>query len=101
MAELVAVKGNSVLTGHATCTISTTTDICSTSVFVGGIGVCHKTDAITEHTQPVGDSCVNHTPTITAGSSTVFADGKAIARNKDAADAGSISSGNAANVFAG
>lgn len=92
-------KRDSVLTGHL-CDTTTTTDVCSTSVFVNNKGACRKDDAISLHTIQVGNSCVDHTATITAGSSTVFVDGFAIARNGDAADSGTISSGSD-DVFAG
>lgn len=90
---------DSVNTGHG-CDTSTTTDKCSDSVFAKGIGVCRKDDTITTHNTPSGNNCVPHTPKITAGSGTVFANGRPIARNGDAADSGSISSG-ADTVFAG
>lgn len=100
MPELVAVKGNTVITGHG-CDTTTTTFQCSETVYIGGEGVCHNGDLLMLHNEPAGSNCVPHISTITAGSGTVFADGKAIARNKDAADAGNISSGNGANVYAG
>ena len=90
---------DSVLTGHD-CDTTTTTDVCSTSVFVNGIGVCRLGDAITIHNEKVGNSCVSHTATITGSSSTVFVDGIAIARDGDSADSGNISTGST-NVFSG
>jgi uncharacterized Zn-binding protein involved in type VI secretion len=86
-------------TGHG-CTTTTTTNVCSSNVFVNNKGVCRKGDAITSHTKPAGKNCVNHSASINAGSATVFVNGIPIARNGDSADAGSISSGSA-NVFAG
>ena len=90
---------DSVNTGHA-CTTVTKTNECSTNVFVNDKGACRKGDKIKVHTRKVGDDCVNHTETIKAGSSTVFVNNKAIARDTDAADSGTISSGSD-NVYAG
>lgn len=93
------LQQDSVKTGHL-CDTITTTNKCSSTVFVNGYGTCRNGDAITIHTKPVGDSCSNHTAYITSGSSTVFVDGISVARDSDSADAGSISSGST-NVFAG
>lgn len=90
---------DTVSTGHK-CTATTTTKVCSSNVFVNNKGVCRKGDTITVHTTKVGDSCVNHTAAINAGSGSVFVNGIAIARKDDSADAGKISSGSA-DVFAG
>jgi uncharacterized Zn-binding protein involved in type VI secretion len=103
MASKGIARGNeqdSVLTGHTSCTITTKTDKCSESVFVNGYGVCRIGDNIKQHTRPVGNSCVNHIVPILAGSSTVFADGIAIARDTDSVDEGNISSGSS-DVFSG
>ncbi len=90
---------DSVATGHE-CDTTTTTNICSSDVFVDGKGVCRVGDAITIHKHKVGNSCVDHTVTISAGSSTVFVNGIAVARDTDAVDAGNISSGST-TVFSG
>ena len=90
---------DTVSTGHS-CDATTTTDQCSEDVFVNGYGVCRKGDKIKEHKQPVGDSCVNHTVAILAGSSTVFANGIAISRDTDSVDLGNISSGST-DTFSG
>ena len=90
---------DTVSTGHQ-CDATTTTNQCSTSVFINGKGACRIGDTITIHTHKVGDSCVPHTATITSASSTVFVDGIAIARDGDSADAGSISSGST-DTFSG
>lgn len=90
---------DTVNTGHS-CDTTTTTNICSSDVFVNGKGTCRVGDAITVHNYPVGNSCVPHTVTISTGSSTVFVNGKAIARDTDSVDSGSISSGST-NTFAG
>ena len=102
MASKGIARGNeqdSVLTGH-TCDTTTKTDKCSDDVFANGYGVCRVGDTIKEHKRPVGSSCVNHIVAILAGSSTVFANGKAIARNTDSVDLGNISSGST-DVFSG
>lgn len=90
---------DTVSTGHQ-CDATTTTDVCYSSVFVNGKGVCRLGDAITIHNHKVGNSCVPHTAKITGSSSTVFVDGIAIARDTDSADAGSISSGST-DVYSG
>lgn len=92
-------KTDSVSTGHS-CDTKTTTNVCSTSVFVNGKGVCRLGDDITIHNRKVGDSCVPHTAKITGSSDSVYVDGIAIARDTDSADAGNISSGST-NVFSG
>ena len=72
-----------------------------------GTGVVRKDDAMKSH--PNGDPCVasatNHAPTVSSYSSTVFANGKNIARIGDAYDSESeqeheITTG-ATTVFAG
>lgn len=85
---------DSVSTGHL-CDATPTTNVCSTSVFVNGIGACRLGDAVTTHTVKIGSACVPHIAIINAGSSSVFVDGIAIARNGDSADSGS------STVFAG
>lgn len=99
----VAISGSSVITGHPTCTVITTTNICSDTVFVGGAGVCRLGDFITDHTMPgPNNTCIAHSDVPIAGaSSTVFANGFAIARVTDAVDAGFISTGNSKEVYAG
>ena len=82
-------------------------DAGSDDVFAEGTGVVRKDDAMKSH--PNGDPCVasasNHAPTVSSYSSTVFANGKNIARIGDAYDSESeqeheITTG-ATTVFAG
>ena len=82
-------------------------DAGSSDVFAEGTGVVRKDDAMKSH--PNGDPCVasatNHAPTVSSYSSTVFANGKNIARIGDAYDSESeqeheITTG-ATTVFAG
>ena len=82
-------------------------DAGSDDVFAEGTGVVRKDDAMKSHAN--GDPCVasatNHAPTVSSYSSTVFADGKNIARIGDAYDSESeqeheITTG-ATTVFAG
>ena len=82
-------------------------DAGSDTVFAEGTGVVRKDDAMKSH--PNGDPCVasatNHAPTVSSYSSTVFANGKNIARIGDAYDSESeqeheITTG-ATTVFAG
>ena len=82
-------------------------DAGSDDVFAEGTGVVRKDDAMKSH--PNGDPCVasasNHAPTVSSYSSTVFANGKNIARIGDAYDSESeqeheIITG-ATTVFAG
>ena len=82
-------------------------DAGSDTVFAEGTGVVRKDDAMKSH--PNGDPCVasatNHAPTVSSYSSTVFANGKNIARIGDAYDSESeqeheIITG-ATTVFAG
>ena len=60
-------------------------DAGSSDVFAEGTGVVRKDDAMKSH--PNGDPCVasatNHAPTVSSYSSTVFANGKNIARIGD------------------
>ena len=57
--------------------------MCSTNVFVGGLGVSRQGDYNTPHLKPCGDSCCVHAAAITIGSLTVKANGKGIGRMGD------------------
>lgn len=94
----VARKGDQVNTGHE-CDTITTTNVCSSTVFVNGKGVNRKGDEITIHTIKAGKVCVPHSAVINVGSSTVFVDGIPLARLGDSTDSGTIISGSS-NVFA-
>ncbi len=93
--------GDSSTTGHG-CSGTTTVAGPSTNVKCNSKGVERKGDPTAGHTIPVGSPpvCVPHSANITAGSSTVFVNGKNIARIDDSCDGGKITSGSS-NVFAG
>jgi hypothetical protein len=95
----VATKGSAVLTGHL-CSTTTTIKTCSTSVFAGGVGVSRLGDFLSPHTILVGEYCVPHPAAVGGGSSTVFVNGRPIARVGDSADFGKIISG-VGSVIAG
>ncbi len=121
---LVALKGGS---SNITCTDGAQGTLCGTNpnrynwdtgttqvseagsstVFVNGIGVVRSEDAMASH--PDGSPCtisaINHAPTLSTFSSTVFANGKGIGRigdkyNSDHHFDHTIASGST-NVFAG
>ena len=82
-------------------------DVGSSDVFAEGTGVVRKDDAMKAHAN--GDPCVatavNHTPTVSTFSSTVFVNGKNIARigdkyNSESSQDHEITTG-ATTVFAG
>ena len=94
--------GDSSTTGHG-CSGTTTVVGPSENVFVNSRGVERKGDPAAPHTIPNSATppvCVSHSAVINAGSSTVFVNGKAIARIGDSCDAGAIVAGSS-NVFAG
>ena len=99
----VTRDGDATTTGHG-CDATTTVTGPSTNVFCNSLGVERKTDPTAAHTIPNGASppvCVSHSgAVINAGSSTVFVNGKAIARIGDSCDGGNITGGSS-NVFAG
>lgn len=100
----VAAKGDFISTGHL-CDTTSTIGEGSSNVFVNGKPVAFKGAAISPHTiesqrgiappgPPTNPSiCIPHTTTVKEGSSTVRVNGKAIARQYDAADEGSITGG--------
>tara|TARA_R110000737_G_scaffold194862_1_gene215933 strand:- start:185 stop:490 length:306 start_codon:yes stop_codon:yes gene_type:complete len=71
-----------VATKHA-CDTATTTDKCSTTVFVEDIGVVRAGDDNTSHTFPPTDSCPSHTVALSSYSESVRADGEWIGRVGD------------------
>jgi len=74
-------RGNSadtVNTNHG-CDTTTTTDACSSTVFVNGKGIVRFGDAVKSHDYPA-PPCTPHAPTMdTLCSSTVFVNGKKVA----------------------
>ena len=82
-------------------------DAGSSDVFAEGTGVVRKDDAMKAHANgdPCVSSAVNHTPTVSTHSSTVFVNGKEIARigdkyNSESEQDHEITTG-ATTVFAG
>jgi len=102
----VARVGDYINTGHLcdnTATISSTN--AATNVYINGKLAALQGTQISPHTiesqrgiappgPPTNPSiCIPHTATVKEGSSTVRANGKALARQYDAADEGSITGG--------
>ena len=99
---IVAVKGDRTTTGHG-CDSITTIAGSSLNVYMGGIKVAIKGNALAGHTIPAGvpPVCVGHPGQIVnVGSTTVKVNGIGIARVGDSADGGAIIA-KAGNVFAG
>jgi uncharacterized Zn-binding protein involved in type VI secretion len=95
----VTRDGDATTTGHG-CDATTTVTGPSTDVFCNTKGVERKTDPTVSHEITAGLGCVAHTSSISAGSGTVFTNGKPTARIGDACDGGAITGGSG-NVFAG
>ena len=99
----VTRDGDATTTGHG-CDTTTTVTGPSTDVFCNSKGVERKGDPTAAHTienSATPPVCVSHLgAVINAGSSTVFVNGKAIARIGDSCDSGAITEGSG-DVFAG
>ena len=96
----ISRKGDSLSTGHI-CTGTTTLDTPGQStVRANSILIARVGDPTVSHPFPPNPPCANHTAVVNAGSSTVFVEGKALARIGDSADAGAMTSG-PSNVFSG
>lgn len=95
----VARQNDQFRTGHAGDSVSSLTSP-STDVFANGIGVERKGDPSAPHWIKNGRRWSIHTVNITGGSSTVFVNGKPIARVGDSIDNGAITKGSD-DVFAG
>jgi uncharacterized Zn-binding protein involved in type VI secretion len=89
-----------IVTGHACSTTAGIQGALVSKVTIGGNPIAVRGDAIAPHTILSSGSCVPHTASINAGSGKVFAEGIAVARIGDSADAGAIISGSS-SVFAG
>lgn len=72
----------------------------SGDVKVNGIGVVRQGDTWAPHTPPPNDVHAGQVHTTSAGSATVFANNKAVARIGDPVEADTIAAGSG-NVFAG
>lgn len=79
--------------------IPTSTDACSGKVFVEGIGVVRKGDAVTAH--PIGGVCTTHTPGLTVGSTKVFIETKGAGRMGDTYVCGAKITSGSSKVFFG
>jgi len=90
-------------TGH-TCDATAGCKATASSVFINGMRVLRPGDRLLPHTILVCVSkkcfCVPHPAKVNKGSSTVFAEGKPVARRGDSADRGMMIGGSF-NVFAG
>ena len=90
-------------TGHK-CTSSIGVKASQRSVFVNNKAALRPGDQLLPHTilKKVGDTlrCRGHKAKVNRGSTTVFAEGKPVARRGDSADRGSMKRGSP-NVFAG
>lgn len=89
---------DTVITGHG-CDTTTSTDECSSKVFIGGIGVVRAGDKQTTHDHLSGEVCVPHTLALSSYSSKVFVEGKGVGRKSDTYGTEVISSGST-KVFA-
>ena len=96
----VARETDPISTGHKTCDATSTIEKHATNCYAEGLRIARMGDKITDHNAPSGKDCASHTVYIAGGSSTVFVEGKAIARKGDAVDEGEIT-GHANTVFAG
>jgi uncharacterized Zn-binding protein involved in type VI secretion len=95
-----ARQGDSVATGHLCDTVTVLAAPGQGSVFVNGILACRLGDLTVVHDILVGDECIPHVASISGSSSSVYIAGALAARNGDACDAGSITSGSS-NVYIG
>jgi uncharacterized Zn-binding protein involved in type VI secretion len=78
--------------------IMTTTDECSTKVFIGGIGVVREDDRIAPHDK---SGCVLDSSVVTSFSSNVYVEGKGLARIGDRYTSDNIIASGSPAVFAG
>ena len=69
----------------------------SSTVFANGTGIVRVGDAVTSHTFP---GCATHAPPLSAGSSNVFVEGKAMGRKDDTYGCGAQITSGSSNVFA-
>ena len=98
---VTAVHGAPSPSGGCGEPLTTSTDICSTDVFVDGVGAVHNNCAMTSHPYPA-PSCPDHAPLMDSGSGTVFVNGQGIARSGDSFTTGHpITSVTQGTVYAG
>lgn len=99
MPEVVRT-GDSLSTGHGCADSTTLASANQSSVYANGILVAVVGAPTVSHPFPPDPPCDPHVANLDAGSSSVFAEGIAVGRVGDSADAGSMASGSA-DVFAG
>lgn len=86
-------------TGHL-CTLFRGVKATQSSVFANGSAVLRPGDPLLPHNIKIGFLCKGHPAVVKAGSRTVFAEGRPVARFGDSADFGAMIQGSP-NVFAG
>lgn len=89
-----------VATNHD-CAAATSTDECSSKVFVTGIGVVTEGDKNTVHTINVGAGCPPHTVALSTFSNRVSVGGMGLGRQDDLYGAEKIVSVGQSKVFSG
>ncbi len=93
-----AVDGAIFTTGHASCDQTATLVALSTNVFIGGSKAL-TVGATSTHTRPVvkgtppATVCEAHDIVLSAGSSKVFVNGRALSRKGDPCEGGIITTG--------
>lgn len=99
---LVAIgnKKGQVKTNHL-CDSTTTTEECSPTVFIAGIGIVRDGDKDSVHKYKVGDSCPSHQKSLTSFSLSVEADGKRVGRVGDSYSGEEIVNSGQSSVLAG
>ena len=99
---LIAIgdKKGTVKTNHP-CDATTTTEDCSTTVFIRGVGVVRSGDKDSIHTYKVGDSCPPHQKSLTTFSNSVKTDGKGVGRVGDSYSGEDITNAGQQSVSAG
>lgn len=78
--------------------VGTSTDECSSTVFIEGTGVVREGDQVAPHNKA---GCSNDSSTLTSFSSKVFANGKGIARIGDQYGSDNTITSGSSKVFAG
>jgi uncharacterized Zn-binding protein involved in type VI secretion len=100
MPAVARKSGTDTISTNHGCTGTTTTNQGSSDVCVNGIGVVREGDLNTTHSYTGRGCSVSHAVPLSAASSSVFVNGKALGRVGDSYSGETISSGSA-NVFAG
>jgi len=102
MAALVAIgDGDGSVTAGHDCDTTTTTDECSSKVFITGVCVVRAGDKNTSHTINSGAGCPSHTVALSTFSEKVFSEGFGVGRTGDAYGAETILGAGQNKVSAG